>query len=204
MGEEAPAGDVPLTEETACRPADAYGRSKLAAEELCRARSREIEVCVLRPPVVYGPGMRGNVARLIRAVDRRLPLPLGAATARRSMIFVTNLVDAVHACVTTDRAAGETFLVRDSEDLTVREMILRFARVLDRRALLLPLPIGSLELVGRVLGRVEDVRRLTRPFVISSARIERLLGWRPPVTVDRAFAETVTAFRARVPALSEA
>jgi UDP-glucose 4-epimerase len=207
MLDEGPATDRPLSEALACSPSDAYGRSKLAAEEVCRAAAPPLEVCVLRPPLVYGPGARGNVARLLRAVDRRLPLPLGAVRARRSMIFVGNLADAIAASLDGPAAAGETFLVRDAEDLTVREMVLRIGRLMGRHPLLLPFPSWSLELAGRLLGRSEDVRRLTRPLRVSSAKIENLLGWHPPWGVDHGLAETVSwhrGLRDRVRVPSEA
>jgi UDP-glucose 4-epimerase len=177
MGESRAA---PYVETDECHPVDAYGTTKLAAEGLVRAA--HLETVVLRPPLVYGPGAGGNVARLASAVRRGLPLPLGRADALRSLVAVENLADAVLTAAFSPAAAGETFLVGDDEVLTVRQLVETLAAGAGRRARLVPVPVPLLRAVGAALRRSDEVARLTAPLVLDSGHIRRRLGWQPPVS----------------------
>lgn len=188
---------APFTEETAPAPADPYGVSKREAEEALRTVEAQgaLEVCVVRPPLVYGPGVKANFARLMGAVARGVPLPLGALRNRRSLVYVGNLADALVECATHPAAAGETFLVADEPALTPAELVRAIAGALGRPARLLPVPGALLRAVGRATGRTAAVDRLAGSLEVDSGRIRRALGWTPPFTTAQGLAETARWFR---------
>lgn len=189
MGEWTPP-ERPWNEDSQCMPLDAYGKSKLAAEgELRRLSARSTRMTVIRAPLVYGPGVKANFGRLVRLVDSGLPLPLGSIRNLRSFLFVKNLADAILAA-SRESAASGTFLLSDGEDLSTPDLVRRIARARGRRARLLSVPPRCLGLAGRVLGREDDVRRLTASLRVESAKIRRELSWKPPYSVDQGLVET--------------
>ncbi|MEX0696927.1 MAG: NAD-dependent epimerase/dehydratase family protein [Dongiaceae bacterium] len=196
MGEASPPGR-PFVESDPARPADAYGRSKLEGETALRevAAATGMAAAVLRAPLVYGPGVKGNFLRLLRAVERGLPLPVGALRNRRSLIYLGNLTSALGLALRHPAAAGETFLVSDGEDVSTAELVRRLARALGRPARLLPVPPAVLRLADRLSGR----RRLLAPLVddlaVDSGRIRERLGWAPPFGLDDGLAATVAWHR---------
>ncbi len=149
------------------------------------------------PPLVYGPGVGANFLRLLRLVERGVPLPFGAIDNRRSLLYLGNLVDAIALCLTQPAAANRTWLVSDGEDVATPELIRRLAAQLGRRARLWPVPTGWLELAGRLVGKGAEVQRLLGSLAVDSGRIRRELGWRPPYTLDEGLAETVRWYRGR-------
>jgi nucleoside-diphosphate-sugar epimerase len=182
----------PFNEDDPPQPADAYGQSKREAEHAVldvAARSR-LEAVVLRPPLVYGPGVKGNFAALLGACHRGWPLPLGAVDNRRSLLYVGNLTDAIATAVTHPAAAGRTYFVRDGEDLSTAELARRTATALGRRARLLPVPPALLAFAGRLLGRDAAVRRLLGSLRIDDTRLRNQLDWHPPFTVQQGLANT--------------
>lgn len=181
---------APFTESSPLAATDPYGRSKAEAERgLSEIAARTgLEVVVLRPPLVYGPGARGNFARLVRLVARGIPLPLGAVRNRRSLIYVGNLSDAIARTLDHKAAASETFMVSDGEDVSTCELVCRIALALGKPARLVPVPVGLLRLAGTVLGRPDDVARLVDDLVVDTARIRARLAWRPPFTLDQGLA----------------
>lgn len=189
--------DRPLTEADAPRPEDAYGISKLEGEAalLELAAGNGLQPVILRAPLIYGPEVKGNFLRLLRLVDRGLPLPLGAIANRRSLVARVNLVSALRRCVEHDAAAGETFLVADGEDLSTPELVRRLARALGRPARLLPVPPGLLRAAGSLFGRAGEVARLTGDLMVDASRIRSRLGWRPAIGTDAALAETAAWYR---------
>jgi nucleoside-diphosphate-sugar epimerase len=198
MGEGRP---EPYRESDIPRPVDPYGISKLEAEQaLAVARvSGGIEFVVLRPTVVYGPGVGGNIRRLLRlaGLTRWLPLPLGGIANRRSLISVTNLASAIETAASHPRAADQTYLVSDGEDLSTSDLLMRMARGLGVTPRLLPCPAGLLRLTGRLTGLRGEVDRLLGSLVVDSARIRNELGWRPPQSVAEAIAETTSWWAGR-------
>ena len=171
-----------LSEETEPDPHSPYGISKLEAERaLAEISTRTgLEVVVIRPPLVYGPGVGGNFLRLMQAVDRGIPLPLGALENRRSLIFVGNLADAIQECLTHPKAAGGRFLVHDGRPMSTAELVRAIAEALGKPARLLPVPPSVLALAARLAGREAMLDRVAGSLVIDDGAIRRALNWRPP------------------------
>jgi UDP-glucose 4-epimerase len=194
-GEETLPGRA-FTEHDTPAPADAYGLSKLEAEQGLRsvAASTGLEVVIIRPVLVYGPGVRANFRSMLQALYRGIPLPLGAVDNRRSLVALDNLVDLVIRCTAHPAAAGRTFMASDEEDLSTPELLRRTASALGVRARLFSVPVRALELAGRATGRNAAVRRLCRSLQVSPAGVREVLGWAPPVGVDQALARTAAQF----------
>jgi nucleoside-diphosphate-sugar epimerase len=172
-----PAADEILTEDLPPRPTDAYGRSKLAAEQ--GLAGLELDWVALRLVLVYGPGVSGNMARLIRLARSPFPLPLGGVSARRSLLSLANLAAAVDCVLAAPAPLRRPLIVADPEPLSIAEMIAALRRGLGRRPGLLPVPAPLLEVLFRAAGRPEMFQRLARPLVASPATLARL-GWAPP------------------------
>jgi nucleoside-diphosphate-sugar epimerase len=191
-------GQDPFTERDVPAPEDIYGRTKWQAEQaLARiARESALEFTVLRSPLVYGPGVGGNFASLLRLCDTPLPLPLGAIDNRRSMIARANLTQAIMTCFNHPAAANGTFLVRDGDDLSTPDLVRHLRQALGRPARLLPIPPACLTAVGRISGRSNMMSRLVGSLAIDDRLLREKLGWVPPVRADHALAETARAFRA--------
>lgn len=175
-------------------PVDPYGVAKMEAEQALFAIPG-LEAVSLRPPLVYGPRVKGNFLALLGLCRKAWPLPLGAIDNRRSLIYVGNLCDAVRCCLEHPEAPGRTFLVRDGEDLSTAALIRRLAKALGRPAPLLPVPPGLLRLAGRLTGKGPQVARLLESLRIDDGAIRRDLGWAPPFTVEQGFAETAAWYR---------
>lgn len=191
-------GGTPLAEDAPAHPEDPYGLSKREAEETLWALQREtgMEVVVVRPPLVYGPGVGANFLRLIRAVAMGVPLPLGAANEKRSLVYVENLADALMQCALDVRAGNTCFHVADGDDLSVADLLRRVGFHLDRPARLVRVPTGLLRAAGGMTGRAAVVDRLTCSLQIDASRIRRELDWQPPYTTDDGLAATARWFRA--------
>ena len=189
--------DRPFTEEDAPQPPDAYSISKREAEDALGRVGAEtgLQVAILRPPMVYGPGVRANFLALLRAVDRGIPLPVGSVRNRRSLVYRGNLVDALETCATHPAAAGQLFLVADAETVSTPDMVRRMARALGRPARLLSVPVGLLRRLAALTGRGATVARLSGSLEVDASRITRTLGWRPPHTMDAGLADTARWWR---------
>lgn len=175
MGE---ANGAPWTEDDPPAPADPYGASKLEAEAVVReAAGSGLQATALRVPLVYGPGMKGNMLRLFDAVDRGHPLPFGRVRNRRSLLYVGNLVQAVRAVLSLPGPGYRLFLASDGEDVSTPELVRAIAVALGRPARLLPVPSA----LFRAAGRVGDALGRIAPFPVGSAVVDRLLG---SLTVD--------------------
>jgi nucleoside-diphosphate-sugar epimerase len=189
----------PFRESDAPDPQDAYGISKLEAEQVLIEISRDstMEVVVLRPPLVYGPGVKGNFLRLTGLVARGVPLPLASIRNRRSLIYVGNLVDAAVTALRAREAAGRTYLVSDGEPLSTPDLLRHMARALGRDALLLPCPPVLLRAAGTLIGRAGEVARLTGSLEVDATRIRHELGWAPPHAPEHGFRETAHWYNSR-------
>ncbi len=188
----------PITEADQPAPTDPYGISKLEAERALIEYGREsgLEIVIVRPPLVYGPGVRANFLQLMSAIAKGVPLPLGSIAARRSLVFVDNLADALVHCTTDPRAAGETFHVTDGRDLSVSELARALAKQLHAPERLIPIPVSLLRLAGGLTGRSAQVNRLIGELRLDSSHICERLGWYPPHTVEHGLLETAAWYRA--------
>ena len=184
-GEQTEPGHA-FTESDAPNPQDAYGQSKHEAEQGLHQIAREtgMEVVIIRPPLVYGPGVKANFAALMRAVQRGWPLPLGAIHNQRSLVALDNLVDFIISCITHPKAANQTFLVSDGKDLSTTELVRGMARAAGVRARLLSVPVWALQAGAKLLGKGDAVQRLCGNLQVDISKARELLGWVPPVSVE--------------------
>jgi nucleoside-diphosphate-sugar epimerase len=182
------------------RPADAYGRTKLEAEELLRTLAAQagMELAILRSPLVYGPGVKGNFLRLTALVARGVPLPFALVENRRSLIYAGNLVAAAAACLRSPQAAGQTFLVSDGADLSTPQLVRALAAALGVRARLLPCPVRLLELAAAAAGKGEELARLVGSLQVDASPIRERLGWQPPHTAAEGLAVTAQWYHAHL------
>lgn len=183
---------APFTEEDEPAPEDPYAISKWEAEQALK-RIREVtglQTVVVRPPLAYGPGVKGNFLRLMQWVDKGIPLPLSMVRNRRSLIALDNLVDVLVRCIESPQAAGQTFLVADGEDLSTPELIRSIAKALGRRARLFPFPSILLRLGTKLLMMEGVSNRLFGSLVVDSSKVKNLLSWGPPVSVHDGLQQT--------------
>lgn len=187
---------APFTEDDIPRPQEPYAVSKLEAEEGLRriAESGCMDVVIIRPPLVYGPGAPGNFKRLIQAVAKGVPLPLGSVNNQRSFVALVNLVDLIITCIEHPSAANQTFLVADGEDLSTVELLRRIAGALGKTALLFPTPVWLLKAAAMLVGKQEIIKSLCGSLRVDISKSRELLGWQPPMSVDRALKITAQAF----------
>jgi UDP-4-keto-D-QuiNAc 4-reductase len=175
------------------QPRDPYGMSKLLGERAARevASRTAMEVAIVRPPLVYGPGVRANFLRLMRWVDQQRPLPLGAVNNRRSLVSVWNLCDLLSRLATNSSSSPGIWLVSDDEDLSTPDVVRRLATAMGRKARLIPVPVFALRWMGALSGHGAEVARLCGSLVCDIAPTRETLGWLPPLTVDESMARTV-------------
>lgn len=189
----------PFTDEDPPAPIDPYGISKREAEEGLRLIAAEsgMEVVIVRPPLVYGPGVKANFLSMMRWLCKGIPLPLGAVNNRRSLVALDNLVDLIVKCIDHPAAANQTFLVGDGEDLSTTELLRRMGAALGRPARLIPVPPALLSAGAAMLGKRAVAQRLLGSLQVDISKTRVLLGWTPPVSVDEALRKTAAHFLAR-------
>jgi len=180
--------EKPFDEHGSAHPGDAYAVSKWEAEQrLQEIGSRTgLEIVIVRPPLVYGPGVKGNLLKMLRWIDGGWPLPFANVANRRSLVSLSNLGDFVVRCIDDPRAAGETFLIADGEDVTTAELVCGLAAGMRRRPRLVPVPRSLLHHALRLSGREGLWQRLYGSLQIDSSKARILLDWQPPQRVDRA------------------
>jgi nucleoside-diphosphate-sugar epimerase len=155
-----------------------------------------MELVIIRPPLVYGPGVRANFLSLMKVVARGIPLPLGAIVDnRRSLVALDNLVDFIATCVAHPDAANQTFLVSDGEDLSTADLARRLARAMGKPARLIPVPVWMLKAGAALLGKRDVVQRLCGNLQLDISKARMMLGWQPPVSVDEGLRRAVSGFR---------
>jgi nucleoside-diphosphate-sugar epimerase len=177
-------------------PLDAYGKSKLEAEQALAeiAQSTGLEVVVVRPPLVYGPGVEANFLRLMQLVKSGFPLPLGSMHNLRSMVARDNLVDLLFICACHPAAVGETFLISDEHDVSTSDLIRMLAAAMGKTSMLLPAPKKLLSIMARVTGKSAIADRLLGSLQIDIKKTRIVLGWQPIVTMEDAIDNTVAHF----------
>lgn len=181
----------PFKESDPSVPEDLYAFSKWKAEEVLREiRHRfDMEVVIVRSPLVYGPGVKANFFNLLRLVDLGVPLPFGSLRNRRSFISLTNLVDVLCSSLHHPAAAGETFLVSDGDDVSTPELVRRIAHSLNKPARLVPVPEWMMKLGGKMVGKTEQIKRLCGSLQVDSSKIRTVLDWSPRCTMVEELAE---------------
>ncbi|MBF8776606.1 UDP-glucose 4-epimerase family protein [Pseudomonas fulva] len=187
----------PFAADQAVAPSGPYGLSKYEAEQglLRIARETAMEVVIIRPVLVYGPGVGANFASMMRWLNRGLPLPLGAVNNSRSLVSLDNLIDLITVCLDHPDAANEVFLVSDGEDVSTTDLLRRLGQHLGRQPRLLPTPSGWLALGARIVGRTSIAQRLLGSLQVDITKNHQLLGWRPPYTLEQGLAATAHAFK---------
>lgn len=189
-------------EETSCQreyieqdtpmPQDPYAISKWEAEQALHRVAAEtgLEVVIVRPPLVYGPNVKGNFAQMLKVLANGIPLPLASVHNLRSLVYVGNLVDALILCATHPAAAGQTYLVSDGEDVSTPDLLRQLGSAMGHPARLLPCPPALLKLVGRLVGRSDQIDRLLGSLRIDSNKIRRELDWTPPYSLQQGLQAT--------------
>lgn len=193
---EGVANDYAYRETDAPAPQDPYGISKCEAEQALHRVAAEtgLDIVIVRPPLVYGAGVKGNFAQMMRILDRGLPLPLGSILNQRSLVYLGNLVDALLLCATHPQAAGRTYLVSDGEDVSTPDLLRKLGDAMECPARLFPCPTGLLKLAGTMVAKVDQVERLTGSLRVDSGKIRRELGWTPPFSMEDGLRETARGY----------
>ena len=183
---------LPFTVNDTPQPQDAYGTTKREAEDVLRqiGADTSMEIVILRPPLVYGPGVKGNFLRLLQAIARGMPLPLASIHNRRSLVYIGNLVDAIITCMDAPAAAGKTFLVSDGEDVSTPALIRKLAAALGRSPRLLPCPPALLHFGAALLGKRAAMMRLTGSLTVDASALRQELGWQPRYSLDQGLTAT--------------
>jgi UDP-glucose 4-epimerase len=185
----------PFTTDDIPAPLDPYGVSKMEAEQGLRQIAAEngMEVVIIRPPLVYGPGVKANFAALMRAVQRGWPLPLGAVHNQRTLVALDNLVDFIVTCLSHPQAVNQTFLVSDGQDLSTTELVRGMAQAAGVPARLLPVPVWALQAGASLLGKGDAVQRLCGNLQVDISKARSLLGWVPHVSVEEGLRRAMAA-----------
>jgi len=197
-GEESPAGHI-YSEQDDPAPLDPYGISKWEAEQALQriAHETDLEVVIVRPPLVYGAGVKGNFTQMMRAVARGIPLPLASINNRRDLLYVGNLVDALLTCASHPAATGQTYLLSDGTPVSTPELLRRMAEALAVPSRLFPFPVGLLKAAGKLAGKSAQVERLLGSLQVDSGKIRRELGWMPPCTMQQGLQATADWYRSQ-------
>jgi len=187
----------PFTEEDRPNPSEFYAQSKWEAEQGLWEIGKEtdMEIVIIRPPLVYGPGAPGNFGALTRWVEKGIPLPLGSIRNQRSLVAIDNLVDLIVKCVEHPNAANQVFLAGDGEDLSTTELLKGVAQAMGRPSRLIPVPEGALMFGATLLGKKAVAQRLLGSLQVDISKARQLLGWKPPVTVTEGLAKAVASYR---------
>lgn len=187
---------TPFTSSDTVAPVDPYGISKHEAELALMdlADKTNLQVSIIRPPLVYGPGVKANFAALINAVNKGVPLPFGLATTnRRSLVSINNLVDLIVNCIDNPNAANQTFLVSDDEDLSTAELLIRIGVALGKPARLIKIPLNFVQVCAAVVNRKDMAQRLLGNLQVDISKTKSILNWSPPVTISEGLHHAVKA-----------
>jgi len=186
----------PFKPDDPAHPIDAYGVSKYEAEEALKTLSQEtgMDIVIIRPPLVYGPGVKANFLTMLKWLNKGIPLPLGAIGNQRSLVAIGNLVDLIVTCIDHPHAANQTFLVSDGEDLSTTQLLRRLASALGKKPCLLPLPAQLLKFAASILNKRPIAERICGSLQVDISKNRTLLGWTPPINLDKAMRQTAGYF----------
>jgi nucleoside-diphosphate-sugar epimerase len=198
---EATEGGRKYAESDTPAPQDSYAISKSEAEQVLRVVAREtgLEVVIVRPPLVYGPAVKGNFIQMLDALSQHIPLPLASVDNRRSLVYVGNLADALAVCVSHPAAAGKTYLVSDGDDISTPRLLRILAESAGLHARLLPCPMMVLKALARLAGKGPQVARLIGSLQVDSGKIRTELNWTPPYTLQQGLRATAEWYRTEHP-----
>jgi len=196
---ESTTGLKAFTEADAAKPEDPYGISKYEAEQGLRLLAEEtgLDVVIIRPPLVYGPGVKANFLSFVKLSATGVPLPFGSVDNQRSMVYVGNLVNLIVCCINHPAAANQTFLVSDGEDVSLRNLVTYIRLCLGRSPRLLPVPLWLFKLAGAVTDTQGVVDRLVGDLQVDSSKARTLLEWVPPFTVSQGIEATMADFMSK-------
>jgi len=194
---EATHGDNKFTEADAPAPQDPYGVSKWEAEQALHRVASEtgLEVVIVRPPLVYGSGVKGNFAQMMGVVAKGIPLPFASIHNRRSLIYVANLIGALITCATHPAAAGQTYLVCDGEDISTPDLLRQLAVGMGVPARFFPCPPALLRLSGKLTGKSQQLERLLGSLQVDTYKIRTDLNWMPPYSLRQGLQMTTEWYR---------
>lgn len=184
-GEETLLGS-PFKEEGFLIPTDPYGLSKYEAEKclLNLAKKTDMEVVIIRPPLVYGPGVKANFASMMKWINKGVPLPFGSIHNQRSFVALDNLVSFIIHCIDHPQVANEIFLISDGEDVSTTELLRKVAKAFGKKALLIPIPVWLMTSAAKLVGKSDVANRLFGSLQVDSSKARELLGWKPVITMD--------------------
>ena len=186
-------GNQSYSEKNQPNPQDPYGISKWEAEQALQRVAEEtgLEVVIVRPPLVYGAGVKGNFSQMVTVLKCGVPLPFASVCNKRSLIYVGNLVDAILLCATHPAAVGQTYLVSDGEDMSTSDLLGKIRILLGQSPRLFAFPIALLKLAGRLTGKSKQIERLIGSLQIDASKIRRELGWVPPYSMQQGLQKTL-------------
>jgi len=178
--------NTPFTPDDMITTVDPYGVSKYEAEQGLFKISEEtgMEIVVIRPPLIYGPGVKANFKKMIEWVKKGVPLPLGAVQNKRSLVALDNLVDFIVLCMHHPKAANQIFLISDGEDVSTTELLQKVAKAMGKKAHLLPVPVGLMMFIAKLLGKGDVANRLFGSLQVDTSKARDLLDWKPVTTMD--------------------
>ncbi|MBR9907050.1 MAG: SDR family oxidoreductase [Gammaproteobacteria bacterium] len=191
--------DNAIDEESQLEPVDPYGISKLEAEIGLReiAQKTGMEVVIIRPPLIYGPGVKANFESMMKWLSKDRPLPLGAVNNRRSLVGIDNLCNFIQVCIEHSKAANETFLISDQDDVSTTELLNRLKNAMNSKSVILPVPTSLMKLGATIVGKGTVAQRLFDNLFVTSDKASRLLGWTPPYTMEEQLQKTADHFLKR-------
>ena len=194
-GEQTQKGQ-PFTEKDRANPLDSYGISKYEAEVGLQRIAKEtgMEVVIVRPVLVYGPGVKGNFLSMMRWLHKGIPLPLGSINNTRSFVALDNLVDLIITCLHHPSAANQTFLVSDGEDMSITQLLQYTALAMKVKARLMPVPALIIQVIAKLLGKNKVAQRLCSNLQVDISKARQLLGWMPPISVRDGLRRTVEGY----------
>ncbi|WP_241086062.1 UDP-glucose 4-epimerase family protein [Candidatus Vondammii sp. HM_W22] len=189
----------PFLESDTPNPQSAYAISKYEAEQglLAIAKDTDMEVVIIRPPLVYGPNAPGNFARLLQWISKGVPLPLGSVYNQRSLVALDNLVNFIALCANhnkTPKAVNEVFLISDNEDISTTELLYKVGSAFGKKPVLIPIPVGIMKCVARLIGKGDEANRLFGSLRVDSSKSRELLGWHPVISMDEQLKKTAETY----------
>jgi len=195
-GESTQLGE-PFTVEDSIVTQDPYGLSKWEAEQglFQIAKQTGMQTVVIRPPLIYGEGVKANFAKMMQGVAKGLPLPLGAVHNKRSLLALENLVDFIVLCTHHPKAANQVFLISDGEDVSTTELLQKVGKALGKPARLIPVPVPLMRFAAKLIGKGDVANRLFGSLQVDSSKARELLGWKPVIHMDEQLKKTVAAYK---------